>query len=216
MPLSKHRRRSGRAAPAGRSAFGTAAPTGPKRKKTNYVLLAAFIIIALLVIGSFGLTTIPFRGGTAGTGKSTEYVAGVGTQQTLMATRNHLPEGRTAVYNTTPPTSGDHWETPARCGLYEKGLPDERMVHNLEHGNIVVNYNLANRDQVDKLRDTLQKIRLSEAWGVARFYDQLPQGTVALATWGVLDVMEGVDPGRIKRFFENYAGNLGPEKVPCR
>jgi hypothetical protein len=51
---------------------------------------------------------------------------------------------------------------------------------------------------------------------VARYYDKLPSGQVAVAAWQVLDTMDGVDSDRIERFFEAYAGNLGPEKIPCR
>jgi hypothetical protein len=138
-----------------------------------------------------------------------------------MPTANHLPEGRTVKYSTTPPTSGDHWAVPAKCGFYEGGLPDEQAVHNLEHGNIVVSYNLVRAQEVQQLKDVLNKIGLNQIWGVARFYDRIPEGTVALAAWGVLDTMQGVDRDRIKKFFDNYAGRLGPEKtqagigIPC-
>jgi hypothetical protein len=132
-----------------------------------------------------------------------------------MPTREHVPESQTVSYNTTPPTSGDHWQIPARCGFYQEGLSDERITHNLEHSNIVVSYNLTTPGEVKQLRDALDDIGLSNVWGVARSYDKIPQGTVALATWGVLDTMEGVNGDRIKKFFNTYAGRLGPEQVPC-
>jgi hypothetical protein len=95
-------------------------------------------------------------------------------------------------------------------------LPDEQIVHNLEHSNIVVSYNLSTEEEVDQLLDALSGIGLSDVWGVTRSYDQIPVGTVALAAWGVLDTMEGVDDQRIKTFFETYAGsNIGPENFIC-
>lgn len=215
MPLSRHRRRRGRRAPGGRSPGGTALPVRPRKKRTNYLLLGGFIIIALLVIGSFGLTTIPFRGSQgASVGSSDKYVAGVGEQHPI-TTADHVPAGRTVRYSTTPPTSGDHWAVPARCGFYPEGLADEETTHNLEHGNIVVSYNLTSQEEVAQLRKVMDGIELHDIWGVTRFYDKLEPGTVAAATWGVLDITKGIDRERIKKFFETYAGRLGPEQVPC-
>ncbi len=221
MPESRHRRLPGRRS-SGRGAAGAALSLRPKKKKTNYFLLGAFVVIALLVIGSFGLTTIPFgSGGNLRVGKNAQYVEGVGVSQTLMPTANHLPESQTVRYSTTPPTSGDHWGRWADCGFYAGGLPDERIVHNLEHSNIVVSYNLTAPADVEALRKAVEDVGLSRAWGVTRFYDKVPPGTVAMAAWGILDTMQGVDKGRIKKFFETYAGKTGPEKnqqgigVPC-
>jgi len=216
MPLSRHRRRRGRRAPGGRSPGGTALPARPRKKRTNYLLLGGFIVIALLVIGSFGLTTIPFQGSQrASTGSSDKYVAGVGEQHPIMATRDHVPAGQTVRYSTIPPTSGNHWAVPANCGFYPEGLPDEQTTHNLEHSNIVVSYNLASQEEVAQLRKALDSIELNPIWGVTRFYDKLEPGTVAVATWGVLDIIKGIDRDRIKKFFETYSGRLGPEQVPC-
>jgi hypothetical protein len=148
-------------------------------------------------------------------GESSSYIDGVGVEQDIMPTRNHLPEGQSVDYKTTPPTSGDHWATPQGCGFYEDGLPDERITHNLEHGNIVVSYNLPLEADVQALRSAVEGIGLANVWGVTRFYPDIEPGTVALAAWGVLDIMQGVDRDRINRFFEFYSGALGPEIIPC-
>jgi hypothetical protein len=215
MPISRHRRGRG-----SRSADSLSL-TRPRRTKTNKIYLVAAVVIAVLVIGSFGLTTIPFGGGGGvRTGSSSEFVEGVGVRQELMPTgptglNNHVDEGQSVDYSTVPATSGDHWERWADCGFYAEGLPDERIVHNLEHGNIVVSYNLPNPEEVDQLKNIVSDVGLANVWGVTRFYPDIPAGTVALATWGVLDVMQVVDGDRIKTFFDTYAGRLGPEEVTC-
>ena len=109
---------------------------------------------------------------------SGEYVEGVGLQQELMPSVRHVPDGETVVYNTTPPTSGDMLARPALCGFYEDGLADEQIVHNLEHGNIVLSYNLSTEEEADQLRNVLDGVGLSEIWGVTRAYDKIPAGTV--------------------------------------
>ena len=224
MPESRHRRRHGGSAPGGRSATGARLAVGSRRKRTNYFYLIVSAVIAILVIGSFAVSGITGlgRGKSSQAGDSDHYVDGVGTQQAQLPTRNHV-DPKTVEYNTTPPTSGNHWSNWASCGFYENGLEDERVVHNLEHSAIVISYNLTSPEAVKQLRDAVDDIPLSKIWGVTRFYDKIPEGTVAIAAWGVLDTMEGIDSVRIKKFYETYAGKLGPEKsdtkknvgIPC-
>jgi hypothetical protein len=126
-----------------------------------------------------------------------------------------VPEGKKVGYSDAPPTSGEHWSRPASCGFYTEDLPDERIVHNLEHGNIVVSYNFTNPAQVTGLRDALEDIELFDDWGVARPYDRIADGQVAIAAWGHLHIMNGVSPGELALFFEGLAGVNGPERFTC-
>ena len=215
MPESRNRRRRGRQSGRGSRSAQAAAELSinrPRTRKTNYWYLAASVIIAFLVIAGFVVADLPFFNQGIGpqTGSSSEYVEGVGEQQVVMPTRNHVDAGQTVAYDTTPPTSGDHWNWWARCGFYEDGLPDERIVHNLEHGNIVVSYNLPPPD-VTRLREFMDDFDMAPIWAVTRYYDKIPEGTVALSAWGILDTMQGVDEDRIETFFEHYAGTTGPE-----
>ena len=219
MPESKHRRRRGR--PVSRGQRVAAIPIArPRKQKTNKLYVAASVIIAVLVIGGFAVGGINFQRPPDTGSSSGEYVEGVGVQQELMSTgasglNTHVDNNQTVEYSTSPATSGDHWATPISCGFYEDGLSDERIVHNLEHGNIVVSYNLASEEEVDRLRDALESIGKNAIWGVARSYDKIPSGTVALAAWGVLDTMQEVDEDRLKTFFDTYSGAMGPERIVC-
>ena len=142
----------------------------------------------------------------------------------IMPSRDHFaatlriadvaPEG----YNTIPPTSGRHWDAWSDCGFYNYPLPDELLVHNLEHGNIVISYNLADHVEVAELRAAVSAVPLAAEFAIVRRYPRLPPGMVALAAWGALDRMLGVDAGRIAGFFEQYPGTAGPEfpnGLPC-
>ena len=209
MPVS--RRRRGRVARAART--GNLTITN-KRKKTNKLYLIASLVIAVLVIASFAFASFSGGGGHAERGSSEGYVDGVGIQVDIEGA-THVVEGTNVDYQTSPPASGDHWPTPGRCGFFEDGLPDERVVHNMEHGNIVVNYNLPLASDVSALRNALDGIGLNNIWGVARAYDGIPTGQVALSTWGIIDTFVGIDRDRISRFFEAYSGG-GPEGgIPC-
>ena len=141
-----------------------------------------------------------------------------------MPSRDHFPPQLKITdvipggYSTVPPTSGRHWGAWSDCGFYNHPLPDELLVHNLEHGNIIVSYNLASDAEVAALRAAVEAIPLAREFAVVRRYLAIPEGMVAITTWGVLDRMEGVDPERIARFFRDYPGNTGPEfanGLPC-
>ena len=210
MPVS--RRRRGRAAT--RSARSGNLPTTNRRKKTNKFVLVISIVIAVLVIASFAFASFSGGGGSAQRGSAEGYVEGVGVQVDIEGA-THVDEPSNVDYQTSPPASGNHWRTPERCGFFEDGLPDERVVHNMEHGNIVVNYNLPLASDVSALRNALDSIGLNNVWGVARAYDGIPTGQIALSTWGIIDTFVGIDRDRIARFFDAYSGG-GPEGgIPC-
>ena len=56
----------------------------------------------------------------------------------------HVPRGtRVTTYRSDPPVSGPHWSdanAPIPWGVYPQVIPDEVLVHNLEHGGIVIHY----------------------------------------------------------------------------
>ena len=142
----------------------------------------------------------------------------------VMESRDHFPsqlhigEVEEGGYNTVPPTSGRHWDAWSDCGFYNYPLPDELLVHNLEHGNIIISYNLDSDDEIEALRQAVEAIPFAAEFAIVRRYDRIPEGMVALTTWGVLDRMMGVDPDRIAGFIEKYPANTGPEfpnGLPC-
>ena len=139
----------------------------------------------------------------------------IGEAMPVLVNINHVPEGQRVEYQDAPPSSGQHWPTPARCGFYRESLPDERVVHNMEHGNVVVSYNFTNPAQTTELREALDDLFMFEEWGVARPYDRIPDGQVALTAWGRVHTMTGVNPEEINLFFKAFAGILGPERFTC-
>ena len=54
--------------------------------------------------------------------------------------RWHLHPGEHWTYDSFPPTSGPHDPVPTPPGFYRKRQPPEKLVHALEHGNIVIYY----------------------------------------------------------------------------
>ena len=197
------------------------------------LLTAAIILMTLTACEGVALEALLSPSATP-SAVSIAYIDGIGRRVEIAGDAAHFPDTLdiTAVvpegYITVdpddssvaiPPTSGRHWDRWASCGFYTEPVPDERIVHNMEHGNIIVSYNLTDQAEIDALKAAYEAIDLTTAWGVARPYDGIAEGAVALTTWGVVDgPMVGVDAARIERFFDAYAGKLGPEfpnGAPC-
>lgn len=178
----------------------------------RYVFWTAACIVAV-VIATPAASFKP-RGVTA-------VVPDIGTPvPTMDAT--HIPTGQRFLnYNSNPPTSGPHWGASVRCGIYTNGLPDELAVHNMEHGNVVISFNLKNQAEVDRLVGAAKRLPGWNQWGILRFYPNMDGAGVALTVWGVLDVMSGVDEARIRKFWDAYASNRLSEEtmafgpIPC-
>lgn len=56
------------------------------------------------------------------------------------AGREHIAVGQKASYKDTIPTSGNHSVQPAAWGISDVELPNEAVIHNMEHGGIVISY----------------------------------------------------------------------------
>lgn len=80
--------------------------------------------------------------------------------------QRHVSSGATPEYDTDPPTSGPHYEVPAPTGFYEQPIPRETLVHNLEHGQIVIWYD---PDAPDIVKSQIEVLSQQE-----------PQATVAV------------------------------------
>ena len=223
MPPSRHRR-----LPADRRGRRRTPPVAAGGGFNSRWLLAAFAVIAIVfVIALLVPVFLPLidGGGRADTGSANAYIPGIGREIEIAGNIAHfrddvditavVPGGYLTVDDegvAIPPTSGQHWDRWVSCGFYTEPVPDERIVHNMEHGNIIVSYNLPDQADIDALKAAYDNIDLTTSWGVARPYGGIAEGTIALTTWGVVDgPMTGVDPARIALFFESYAGKLGPE-----
>jgi hypothetical protein len=124
----------------------------------------------------------------------------------------HINEGSTdhPAYNSNPPTSGWHWPQPAACGVYESQLPDERVIHNLEHGSVWISY----KPEVDDQTKTLLKDFAKRFNNVLVEPRPANDSNIALAAWGRLQKLDSYDENTIVRFIDSFMDE-GPEKVPC-
>jgi hypothetical protein len=113
---------------------------------------------ALIVIGALGFVGLAVALGFVlfgGSGSAQALSdAGCAVQTFKAQGQQHvqeLPKG--FKYNSFPPTSGPHNPVPAPFDFYDEPVEELRLVHNLEHGGVVVQYGRGvPADQVEELR----------------------------------------------------------------
>ncbi|MCL5797378.1 MAG: DUF3105 domain-containing protein [Patescibacteria group bacterium] len=123
----------------------------------------------------------------------------------------HVKRGEThPAYNSNPPTSGWHWgDGTAGPGIKDQPVPDELVLHSMEHGAAVVWY------KSDLPKEDIEKITMAFN-DVSGKKIMLPRqnldAPVALTSWGRLLKLKSIDEGKIKEFITTNE-DRGPEKA---
>ena len=135
-------------------------PRAPRDRRTVLYVLAFAGLGVILLSGILAL--VAFSGGD---GSSAAIGSKYCTEESFPGlTADHLQSPDAKVdYNSFPPSSGPHYQQPAPWGIYEDPIKQTILVHNLEHGGIVIQYG-------DVSEDTLKDIQA--------FYQDDPYGLV--------------------------------------
>ena len=194
------------------------APRDPRRTRVLFIGLGAVIVVAAAIAG----IAMVASGGSEGIESSK-----LCTFQTFEDQgRSHVSKlPKNFAYNSTPPTSGPHYpagpKAPAVWSVYSEPVDQLALVHNLEHGGMVIQYGS------DVPQTTVQ--RLVDWYGndprgivIAPLPDDLQQKKPALAkqiavtSWTHLMTCSGFDEGALDDFADTYRGPQGdaPEKFP--
>lgn len=127
--------------------------------------------------------------------------------------REHIRIGEEhPAYASNPPSSGWHYETTAKKKFYDEPVPDEYLIHNLEHGDIWIAYHPRIPDAVKK---ELKKFAFAKTNITPR---EANDTDIALVAWERVDKfnLEGqpLPEERIRDFIKRYR-NKGPERIPA-
>ena len=134
----------------------------------------------------------------------------------------HIPGNAYNVggYSVVPATSGPHWAgpttpagfpAPARWGQYEQALPNEVLLHNLEHGGIGLHYDceVPCPEIVQALDDIIPR---NPSQFILSPYVNMP-GKIAVTAWRHHLYLDEVDEEEIRKFIDEYQ-DRAPESVP--
>lgn len=133
-----------------------------------------------------------------------------GTQDFQIVSREHIAEGTNGSgYNSNPPSSGPHWASPAGKGIYEESFPDEKLIHNLEHGYIWIAFKKeVGEDAIKQLSDLVK----ADDYKIVMAPRETNGSKIALVAWGRVLKMDSLDIEKCKEFIRTYR-NRGPERT---
>jgi hypothetical protein len=170
------------------------------------VLIVAAVIAALLWPRSLGIEAqaLPAHG-----------------DKSLLASVQSFPnEGQTHIkndaptdYRTSPPTSGSHYDNPTTAGFYDEPQPYGNLVHNLEHGAVVIYYDP--KELSDDARRSLKAFASAhrDPWAsviVVPNPEKAVDATYALTAWTKMLKLNTYDARVVQAFLAEYLGR-GPE-----
>ncbi len=173
--------------------------------KTNYKIIIGIVLLTLvIVVGGVWIS------GQKGTQKEEKLSKSMLGEKMADEGAVHVAKSAPhAAYNSNPPTSGPHWAGVAGPGIKTQFVPDELVLHSMEHGAAVVWYkeglDQANVDRIKKAFNNASGKKIM----LARKDLDVP---VALTSWGYLLKLDIVDEEKIREFIETN-NDRAPEKA---
>lgn len=183
-------------------------------RKRNILTWGVVLVVTALVVFLIGMEKQK-ESGPVGVG---ETAAGCDSVQTPEAAgANHVDNGESVAYATSPPTSGDHWIDPAPSGYNPPSslgeIPAERIVHNMEHGQVAIWYSPdAPSAVVDDLEGYFDNTSGAVALLVEPFEGIEAPYNFTITAWGASQSCEEVSEDVLDAFRERFQGK-GPENV---
>lgn len=121
------------------------------------------------------------------------------------------------AYKTDPPTSGPHYVQPAAWGTSEVEIADEQLLHNLEHGGVVISYRPdLSEEQIDELRRIAANLTMRDEQTSKKGFKVIlvPRAkntsAVQLSSWRYNLKLGTVDQSKIQQFYRDRP-NIAPE-----
>jgi hypothetical protein len=177
------------------------------KKLSKTIFVWAVVMFFVLFFGASSLVSIFSRKVLRGTPPAASDTA---------AGRVYPDQGRAHIavgadhpaYNSNPPTSGWHYEQAAKWGVYDTELPDEQLVHNLEHCGIWISYR---PDIPDEERAKIIEFAKRFPTKVIVTPREKNDSPIALAAWTRLLTMETFNERDALTFTVRHLNRAGPE-----
>lgn len=167
------------------------------------------LIGAILFLGAVVLLLVFLFGRGAATGGGN-----AGTRQ-IDDGGSHITQGtQGGPYHSVPATSGSHWasaDAPAPWGVYQNARPQEQLLHNMEHGGMIIWYQPAKLDAtglatlqtwVRQQNTTVQFKVILTPWAGADFGHP-----IAVTSWNWLLYLDTADTDAVRTFLDAHYGD---------
>jgi hypothetical protein len=179
-------------------------------KRFALPIVIAAVVAALAGIFAFG------NQGSHGSGASANSNE-LGAKHTDQG-QTHIAVGAShAPYNSDLPSSGPHYAQPTPWGIKDSPVPDETLLHNEEHGGVVIAYKPdLPADQLAQLKKAVQNLPASSQFNETKAV-LVPRAanshSIELAAWTYTFNLDSLDSAKIAQFYNDHL-DKGPELVP--
>lgn len=116
-------------------------------------------------------------------------------------------------YTSNPPTSGPHSSSPMPFRVLDNPAPRESLVHNMEHGGVVIWVNTTDPRIVQEIKSAVQAALDRRRLVVMSPYPSMEPETIALTSWTRLDKFGASEfnKKRIEDFIAVHQRRFNPE-----
>lgn len=179
-----------------------------KKRTKRWIFVAVVGTAAVAIIAGLFMPQFLNRGPTdLSDGRS-----GPGLHPPILPAQ-HIVRGQPhPEYNSIPATSGWHYSdsgAPIAWGTHSSYIPEEVLLHNLEHGGIAMQYHPElHPDDITALEKYAENLPGYPSCVVVAPYPQLDHN-IAMTAWGAVLYKTSID-SEMDSFFDQYA-NKGPE-----
>ncbi|MBI4338279.1 MAG: DUF3105 domain-containing protein [Chloroflexi bacterium] len=195
-----------------------------RKKFVRWGIITAVALVGLAVIAGLVLPGVmPLLSRSPGSVDNTPIDSTQATTEVLRVGSqgaDHINPGQShPLYNTVPPTSGWHYETPAAWGAHTEAVQNETQIHNLEHGGVLIQYETTDQDLITKLGAFARKQKDYPCYLLVAPYPGIKDsaGTahpISLTAWTALRYLDSYDEQVLQKFVDDFR-DKGPEKVAC-
>lgn len=163
------------------------------------------IILGVIILGFVGL--VAFYPKEPEAPKIGQQHEDEGRQHLQSVDQEHAP------YKTNPPTSGPH-AGPAAWGVSQFEIPDENLVHNLEHGGVIITYqpDLA-EEKITELSTIASNLTVNDEQQSNKGFKVIlapraaNENPIELTSWLWSHSLNEVDQGQIQQFYRDHLNN---------
>jgi len=185
-------------------------------RRANLITIGIAVAVAVAVVA---IIVFQEEGPTANVGVAASEANCTERESFESEGNQHVDLGTPVDYEANPPTTGNHWppEAVTEAGFHEDPVQPESLVHNQEHGQVVIYYNPeADQevlDQIERLVDQERQATVGAPW------DDIEEPyTYVLTAWdgesdeGVQMSCESPSQEVFNDWREDFQGR-GPENV---
>ncbi|HVE98788.1 MAG TPA: DUF3105 domain-containing protein [Mycobacteriales bacterium] len=184
-------------------------------RRRHWLRLGAVLLVVAIVAGVIGARVIGKRRAidrlVAASSGAARAAGCSDIEKPPLAGRKHIaPNESGSGYTSNPPASGPHFTSTAGTGVSEAAVPNERLIHNLEHGGVVIHHQGLPEAQLTELTERVRDLDDAKVLLVPN--SSLPgTSAVAYTAWRRLQVCTKYDDAVLDTFLGLYLAPGGKD-----